>query len=1748
MNRINQNGYLILLLSLIFNFFSIYPVLTQTYPTPYDLSVGNYLLTNWSNSAPAFTYPLNMMFHRTSSQDPTLTDETTGNYNNAYNLTSGTRINGMDNEGFSFQNTALQGNLGAAVLVLNSVNRQNIIITWTARTVSTGSRIYRIAIQYRVFGSDVWSNLNNVYESSAESGHSTTLNTVLPSDASNKSILQIRWKYYYVSGSGARPELGLDDIEVSSFGGIQPGPTKLAITKINPPNPCAGAKFDVTVESLDDDNVPQNVSNNTTFVFGSNDIAGGLQGNLSGTLLAGSNSTTITGISFTDVGLGVIISTNRISGDFLLSGNSNSFNVYDLLLSDGFEKNTIKWTKSLDAKGGLITCSTADASGRPGGKASIKSLEFGIDSLQRGKNFIHRISTLVRNSRALNISFNYFFEDTINTKIRILLNDFVIDSISSDITNKGIWLEKIINIEFFTQILDNYTISIEGTSSIDSNGKSSRVFIDNVIISGFETTLYPLPFSLAKRPYQFNNWKSIAVAGTYPANAMFFQSSSLTDPSKYDEPDGIWLCGYSYSSSARISGKDSLGLSFVSASNVQTSCDGAGFPVSANFCFNSINRTAIKVGWKGRTISSGGRKYGIALQYRTDTTLNFKSIGSEYISQTTGHYSDFDSFYLPSEADNKEYLELRWKYFYYGNGSGTRPELGIDNIVVSSDDPNEGLATKLSVSNLMPKKPSAGEAFAIEIRAIDNNGTICTLDSSIQITVKLLQGNGKLTGRLDGIFMKDSTVLILDSLIYDKNEQITLQVQQKDGTLLLPFDLNIEIVPRRIISLENFIAKIHCGKFEENQVMMPVFNIYIKDSTGNTIPGFDEEAVVDLLGDKNCLKGRKIVGFENGSAVFDSLYFILNGKYQMIITVGNTKFIRDVEVKPAPIVTPIIIPQYVLARDLFDASSNLLPSFALVEISNLHPSSNYRFITGCSDENYSITTSNGAGYNIHFNSEQKVFNFDTSKSLPGGNDSNYIYYSTFSTNSIETTKKLWINLVNSNNNAFFETLPIEWILSLGYSNGDLISRNRIIQQSNALAFGQASYEATGVFDEHSFIEPKHIVCLFADTIEGSMPLSTAITQDAGFKMSNDKNSIQGLKCKAPHYYCPIEGKGGSWATMKPNNEAIQKVVEYNLDGIKINSWNKSDGIWNSINTSRRGGLDAPIRLEIPAIKLDFPNHIDKYCNTNGKLMLRWQSHGINNLILKYRVEGTIDFEKINETIDAKAGYYDFDIPRNSIFSDKTLEFKLVSIEYPSITANSGTFIVNDSPKIEEISKIEPKCLNDSVTLFCRASGSKLRYSWLKNGIMTDFHTNFLNIKNLNYRDNGVYRLIVSSENECQPDTSIEFPLYVLPPPVFTKEPEDKNIFLDDKVNLSFEAQVSADSMYPDLDIQWYRGFNPLHDDSYICGSKSSILSISNLNPSDTIEPYYASINSKCGSAISKKVYLHEANFIILNNLPADTSICAGKDFESGFEIETNFSQEKPAYQWMRNSVDLSDGDKYSGTKTKLLKIKNTRTNDSGLYSCNISFNHTKFFVNPPEIRILIDSAPKILFQTPDKIIFAKSGEKVILFVSVKNLPDCKYQWYFLQNGNSLPIQNTGRDTLFLDNLDSSQSGSYFCVVENHCGTAVSDTFILNVGTVIITKVIENNLSNEFKFNIYPNPANDEIKLFIESGKLVKVELLIENVIGQRLAKIYENSSFAGKQELVINIEKLGLSDGMYLCRLVIGNKFIVKKFYRQNHR
>ena len=115
----------------------------------------------------------------------------------------------------------------------------------------------------------------------------------------------------------------------SSVGATQTvSAVKLAVASVNGgSSPAVGSSFNVVIQAQDDSGTPQNVVSNTAVSLNLNTGTGVLGGTLSGTIPAGTNAITISGVTYTKAESGVSLAITRTSGDNLTVSNSASFTV-----------------------------------------------------------------------------------------------------------------------------------------------------------------------------------------------------------------------------------------------------------------------------------------------------------------------------------------------------------------------------------------------------------------------------------------------------------------------------------------------------------------------------------------------------------------------------------------------------------------------------------------------------------------------------------------------------------------------------------------------------------------------------------------------------------------------------------------------------------------------------------------------------------------------------------------------------------------------------------------------------------------------------------------------------------------------------------------------------------------------------------------------------------------------------------------------------------------------------------------------------------------------------------------------------------------------------------------------------------------------------------------------------------------------------------------------------------------------------
>jgi hypothetical protein len=127
-----------------------------------------------------------------------------------------------------------------------------------------------------------------------------------------------------------------------------PAPIKLTIPSVNGGvNPTVGVGFSVVVQAQDGSSTPRIVAANTAVTLSLLTGTGALGGNPGCTIPTGSNTCTVTGVTYSVAEGGVSLTATRTSGDVLAAGNSAAFAVDAAMGSAAAIPTLSEWGKIL---------------------------------------------------------------------------------------------------------------------------------------------------------------------------------------------------------------------------------------------------------------------------------------------------------------------------------------------------------------------------------------------------------------------------------------------------------------------------------------------------------------------------------------------------------------------------------------------------------------------------------------------------------------------------------------------------------------------------------------------------------------------------------------------------------------------------------------------------------------------------------------------------------------------------------------------------------------------------------------------------------------------------------------------------------------------------------------------------------------------------------------------------------------------------------------------------------------------------------------------------------------------------------------------------------------------------------------------------------------------------------------------------------------------------------------------------------
>jgi hypothetical protein len=323
-----------------------------------------------------------------------------------------------------------------------------------------------------------------------------------------------------------------------------------------------------------------------------------------------------------------------------------------------------------------------------------------------------------------------------------------INSLLLSENTQGIAFEN--NVSWKGSYFEDILISIEaipaaGHSFLYWIHKGQQIKEKKLIINLNEDKDYEAVFEQNNKPNQLNipaasladcgftlvGWSPFSAKSSHPNNSKFVFMNKK-EPEKSASIAGFTEGFFNNNSKTRITGLDSLGISFT---NTSSESPNEGYPDGQLGGFliavNTLGLDSAQISWRGRTIINGTRKYSIALQIREGDSGTFKDLGPEYKGENgSNRTKTIDKVIIPIEYINKPYVQLLWRYYFNGQGSsGSRDELAIDDIKfdakVNTLVLNQGIGYNyndlLNTINSSNLRISENNSYSITNNALNNS-------------------------------------------------------------------------------------------------------------------------------------------------------------------------------------------------------------------------------------------------------------------------------------------------------------------------------------------------------------------------------------------------------------------------------------------------------------------------------------------------------------------------------------------------------------------------------------------------------------------------------------------------------------------------------------------------------------------------------------------------------------------------------------------------------------------------------------------------------------------------------------------------------------------------------------------------------------------------------------------------------------------------------------------------------------------
>jgi parallel beta-helix repeat protein/predicted outer membrane repeat protein len=341
----------------------------------------------------------------------------------------------------------------------------------------------------------------------------------------------------------------------------------------------------------------------------------------------------------------------------------------------------------------------------------------------------------------------------------------------------------------------------------------------------------------------------------------------------------------------------------------------------------------------------------------------------------------------------------------------------------------------------------------------------------------------------------------------------------------------------------------------------------------------------------------------------------------------------------------------------------------------------------------------------------------------------------------------------------------------------------------------------------------------------------------------------------------------------------------------------------------------------------------------------------------------------------------------------------------SVKSNTHALAVKESPVIVSHTSNSSRCAGSQMTFSVNATGtSPIGYQWYHNNQPISKATSSLYSLVVDTADAGDYYCWVS--NNCDSVKTGIISLAVKTKPAIITNPIPLTLCED--ANKSATFSVSAKGALP-IQYQWFVGSDSIY------GATSDQLQLNGIFDS-MANTYYCVVKNACGLDQSIPAALKVNSLPQLLTNTDTTTLCEGADLF----MNVSASGTSPySYQWYMNNQLIHGG------VNSFHILSSIESSDAGDYYCEVS--NVCGSVNSDVIQLNVNKPVSLLDQSSDST--RCEGESVQFHVNATGHMPLSYQWY----GPQGLLQDDTLNVLNKNDLNSSESGFYYCEIENVCG-------------------------------------------------------------------------------------------------------------------